>query len=992
MRNKYRNLILSIVCFMATAWAGTFGTVVPIGGQAIDLALDEARGVLYVANFTANRVEVISLSDNSLVRSMNVASQPSSVALSPDGKYLVIAHYGAFAAPLPSSNAITVIDLQSNARQTFVLGAPAFGVAFGAADQAFVATSTGFYLFDPRSGAMVQIASIADIQAKALPQLSNTFPLQITTASLATSRDGVKVFGLTENLRFVYNTLTGDLLIQNYVASPVQAPRVVSANQDGSKFLAGWALFEGNMNLEGRNSIISQFRNATGDLAIGSHAFDTFRNVIYAQYPTAAGSRTNPVLQIVDADNLAVLERLNLPESLAGKSLLNGDNSIMYSISDSGILVLPVGSLDSARRVRASQEDVVFRGNFCSKQLATQEVLIEDRSGANTDFTIVSSNTGVRVSPAAGTTPARVRLTVDPNTFLNQKGTTAVTLSITSQAAINQIDSVRVLVNNREPDQLGTFVNLPGKLIDILADPDRDRYYVLRQDKNQILVFDANTNSQFATLKTGNTPTQLAISFDRKYLMVGGDDTQMIWVYDLDTLQATPPVRMPGGHYPKSIASTGGTILVANRVAGATHKIDRVDLNNRTATEFPALGVFKNDINVNTVLVGAQNGSSIMAAMADGTVMLYSASADTFTVSRKDFGALSGAYAASNYDQFVIGNTLLNASLVHVGDLDADGAKSSGFSFVDRAAIRATAPDASSPGLIQRFDSVNGQPMTNRMIEAPVLSDVNLQLPFTRTIAPLPKRNAIIALTTSGLTVLPWSFDTPVGTPRVDRVVNAADYTESLAPGSLVTITGANLSSVTQAFTGSTTALGDSCILVNGQALPILYVSPSQINAELPTGTAGNLTLRIATPGGILDNFTINTTTTAPAIFRSTIPGMADPVATILRAENNLLVTPSNPVHRGDVLSIYATGLGATSPNFVAGTPASNSLVSVAIPPAVTLGGVPVQVLFAGLAPGQIGVYQINVKVYNNVPTGLSVPLQISQGGNSTSVAVRVVE
>jgi uncharacterized protein (TIGR03437 family) len=72
--------------------------------------------------------------------------------------------------------------------------------------------------------------------------------------------------------------------------------------------------------------------------------------------------------------------------------------------------------------------------------------------------------------------------------------------------------------------------------------------------------------------------------------------------------------------------------------------------------------------------------------------------------------------------------------------------------------------------------------------------------------------------------------------------------------------------------------------------------------------------------------------------------------------------------------------------------PASNSLVSVAIPPRVTLGGVEVQVLFAGLAPGQIGVYQVNVKVYDNVPVGFSLPLQISQGGNSTSVSVRVVE
>ncbi len=49
------------VAFAAAAWGGTFGKVVSIGGHASDLALDEARGVLYVANFTANRIEVMSL-------------------------------------------------------------------------------------------------------------------------------------------------------------------------------------------------------------------------------------------------------------------------------------------------------------------------------------------------------------------------------------------------------------------------------------------------------------------------------------------------------------------------------------------------------------------------------------------------------------------------------------------------------------------------------------------------------------------------------------------------------------------------------------------------------------------------------------------------------------------------------------------------------------------------------------------------------------------
>src|ERR1051325_167524 len=87
---------LTLIC---PAWSGTFGKVVPIGGQSSDLALDESRGVLYVANFTANRIEVVSLSDYSVQTSINVAPQPSSLALSPDAHYLVITHFGNFATP-----------------------------------------------------------------------------------------------------------------------------------------------------------------------------------------------------------------------------------------------------------------------------------------------------------------------------------------------------------------------------------------------------------------------------------------------------------------------------------------------------------------------------------------------------------------------------------------------------------------------------------------------------------------------------------------------------------------------------------------------------------------------------------------------------------------------------------------------------------------------------------------------------------------------------
>src|SRR5437764_10151643 len=110
--------------------AANFGSVVPIGGHASDIALDESRGLLYVANFTANRIEVMSTADFSIQRSMNVAQQPSSISISPDNRYLVVSHFGNLATPDPSRNAITLINLNDNTRQTFTTADVPLSVAF----------------------------------------------------------------------------------------------------------------------------------------------------------------------------------------------------------------------------------------------------------------------------------------------------------------------------------------------------------------------------------------------------------------------------------------------------------------------------------------------------------------------------------------------------------------------------------------------------------------------------------------------------------------------------------------------------------------------------------------------------------------------------------------------------------------------------------------------------------------------------------------------
>ena len=1003
-----RKVCSGLACqvLVSTALAGTFGTVAPIGGHGADLALDERRGVVYVSNLTANRIEVVSIADKSLRPALNVPWQPASIALSPDGRYLVVTHFWNFQPSSPAP--VTVLDLDGNVSRTYTLGVLGLAVSFGQQGEALILTTQDFRLLDPVSGRIEVLETISGAIAKALPAPAGNIPPDFVQASMAVSGDGQWIYGIAEavdkaTVQFRYQVATRQLSVITVTAVPTIGPRVMSVNQDGSVYLTGWGL------CNPRGVLLAQFKNPSGAMGIGSHAIDSVRGVIYAQVPealaTSGGSASQPagttpaapappVLAIVDADNLAVRERLQLPENLAGKSVLSSDRNVMYAISASGLMILPVGALAQARRLRALQEDVVFRGTFCERRVLTQEIDLVDPGGGATDFRLSTTTPGITLAPTSGATPAKVRVAVDLNAFQNQRGTLEAQIEIRSAAAVNLPSPVRVLVNNREPDQRGTFFNVPGKLVDILADPFRDRFYVLRQDQNQVLVFDGSDYRQIATFRTGNTPTQMTMTLDGQYLLVGNDNSQIANVHELNRMQQETPIAMPPGHYPRSVAASGSAILAACRVAGPAHTIDRLNLFFRIGTTLPSLGVWENKIHINTVLAPAPSGSSILAAMADGNLMLYSSAADTFTVSRKDFTELSGAYAAAGNDAFVVGNVLLNSSLVPSGRFEADSGASSGFAFVDQYGMKTTAPASPNPGVIQRLDLQRGNSLgPTRMTEAPLVGEPGFV--FTRTLAPLANRKAIVALTTSGFTVLAWNYDAAVGTPRLDSVVNAADQSEAVAAGGLVRVRGFQLgpSSLANRELPLPTALAESCLTVNGTLAPMFSLSPAEINAQLPFQIAGNATLILRTPSAISNALAISIRAVAPSVFRSGTAGPETGLATVIRATNNGLVTPSNPVHPDDTIIIYATGLGRTAPPVEAGAAGpSDPLAAAVVQPEVTLGGVSLPVFYAGLAPGQVGVYQINAAVPSWVPLGMEVPLTISQGGYSTSLSVRVVK
>jgi uncharacterized protein (TIGR03437 family) len=243
--------------------------------------------------------------------------------------------------------------------------------------------------------------------------------------------------------------------------------------------------------------------------------------------------------------------------------------------------------------------------------------------------------------------------------------------------------------------------------------------------------------------------------------------------------------------------------------------------------------------------------------------------------------------------------------------------------------------------------------------------------------------------------VLPVNFDAATAAPKITAVVNTADRSQDLTAGGLISVLGSNLSNTTVSSSASPlpTVLGGSCVTVNGTVIPLFMVSSQQINAQLPLTVGPTGTLIVYAPGGVSNPFSLNVKGTAPSVLQvPSAPGSTILVPAVFRESSSLPVNLVDPVHKGDRLIIYASGLGLTDPPVDAGTVSPNPAAVVLIKPVVTLGGVTCPVTFAGLTPGQIGVYEIRVNVPQGVTQGLMIPLTITQGTNSSTVYVRVVQ
>jgi len=258
--------------------------------------------------------------------------------------------------------------------------------------------------------------------------------------------------------------------------------------------------------------------------------------------------------------------------------------------------------------------------------------------------------------------------------------------------------------------------------------------------------------------------------------------------------------------------------------------------------------------------------------------------------------------------------------------------------------------------------------------------------------------------------------------PREFSVVNGASFADraAVAPnslGSLFLTTGvlqnllANSLPLPKALGGLSLRVGGSLAYDSANTrwnysatgsieAGLTYVGPSQINFQVPPGIApgDSVPAQLQLPNGKTLLASLQLVSAAPGIFSILMNGQGQ--GAVLNQDNSPNGDPQRflgvkPAARGSVIQIFATGAGETTPALAAGEaapPSGSPLVLTKVQPTVTIGGKNAKVQFSGMAPGFVGLWQINAEVPADVTPGMALPLVITAAGASSNTVTIAVQ
>lgn len=302
--------------------------------------------------------------------------------------------------------------------------------------------------------------------------------------------------------------------------------------------------------------------------------------------------------------------------------------------------------------------------------------------------------------------------------------------------------------------------------------------------------------------------------------------------------------------------------------------------------------------------------------------------------------------------------------------------------------------------------------------------EVQFTVPADVAMGPQP-----VTITVGGVTSNSETLNVGPPIPIINAIVNGATFKAGASGNSFVSLFGSNFGTDnTNGNIFPAMSFKGLSVLVNGSAIPLYVVvgSPGQINVVLPSElpATGTAQVQVKTANGTSPEFDLTLSPTSVGIFRITDPSKPTRVnGAVLFSNTAWKVMPlsmakalgfpdcstvttasicGKPAKAKDQVQIYVTGLGKATPNgdpngkvlptgSLAPTDGSVLYKTVALP-TVTVGGVPAQVSFSGIAPGNAGQYQINIEIPDGVKPGDDVPLVVTMPDGSTDTVTIAVQ
>jgi uncharacterized protein (TIGR03437 family) len=232
-------------------------------------------------------------------------------------------------------------------------------------------------------------------------------------------------------------------------------------------------------------------------------------------------------------------------------------------------------------------------------------------------------------------------------------------------------------------------------------------------------------------------------------------------------------------------------------------------------------------------------------------------------------------------------------------------------------------------------------------------------------------------------------------------VLNGASLQPGIAPGSWITILGTNLASTTDTWANAIvngnfpTALDGVSVMVGDLPAYIAYVSPTQINAVAPSVAAGTVPVTVTTSIGTSPAVMADLQAFQPAFFQWGDYAVATRQDFSPAVKNGTIPgTITVPAKPGDVIILWGTGFGPTSPSAPVGgeVPSGSITYNTANAVSVTVGGNPAMVYGAALASGYAGLYQVAVQIPASLANGDYPMIATVSGAQSPSTTLITVQ